>query len=311
MRILITGGAGFIGSNLARFLTMKDHKVRVIDNLSTGKMENLNEIIEKIDFFEVDITEEKSLERTFKDIDYVIHLAAVTSVQKSLEEPDLTFKVNIEGTNNILKFSEKLKVRKIIFASSCAIYGNPKILPVPEDSEFSPLSPYAESKINGEKLCFEFLKKGIDIVILRFFNVFGPKQDADSPYSGVISKFIKKILKGERPIIYGDGEQTRDFVYVDDVLSAVEKALLSKAVARVFNIGSGKRYSVNQIFEILKRISDFKEEPEYKEERKGEVRHTLADISRARIELGWKPEISIEEGLKRTFEYIKGGKLNE
>lgn len=310
MKILITGGAGFIGSNLVRFLTLKDYKVRVIDNLSTGKMENLNGIIERIDFFPADITEEKVLERTFKDIDYVIHLAAVTSVQKSLEEPDLTFKVNVEGTNKIIKFSEKFNVKKIIFASSCAIYGNPSKLPVSEDSELSPLSHYAESKVNGEKLCLEFLKKGIDIVILRFFNVFGPKQDGDSPYTGVISNFIKKILKGERPVIYGDGEQTRDFVYVDDVLSAIERALFSQTESSVFNIGSGKRYSVNQIFEILKRISGFKGEPEFKEERKGEVRHTLADISRARRELCWKPEISIKEGLRRTFEYIKGGVFN-
>lgn len=307
MKILITGGAGFIGSNLARAFVLKNYKVRVVDNLSTGKMENLNGIIEKIEFLPADITDEKAMEGTFKHIDHVIHLAAITSVQKSLEDPDLTFKVNVEGTRNILKFSEKFNVRKLIFASSCAIYGNPEKLPVSEDSKLFPLSPYAESKVEGENSCLEFLKKGINIVILRFFNVFGLKQDADSPYSGVISNFAKKILKGERPVIYGDGKQTRDFVYVDDVLSAIEKALFSKSETRIFNIGSGKGYSVNQIFEILKKISGFKGEPEFKEERKGEVRHTLADISKAQIELRWKPEISIEDGLKRTFEYIKGG----
>lgn len=306
MKVLITGGAGFIGSNLAEYLIRKGCKVKIIDNLSTGKIDNLKEVAENIELKTGDITDITAFKDIFEGIDYVVHLAAVTSVQKSLEEPDLTYKVNLEGTRNTLEFSEKFKIKRFVFASSCSIYGNPKKLPVSEEAELSPLSPYADSKVKGERICFDYLKRGLDIVILRFFNVFGPRQDAESQYSGVISRFIKKILNSENPIIYGDGEQTRDFVYVEDVLNAIEKALTSKLVKnRVFNIGSGQRHSVNQIFNILKEISSFNGRPEFMERRKGEVRHTLADISRAERELGWKPKISIDEGLRRTFEYMK------
>ncbi len=309
MKIVITGGAGFIGSNLARLLVANSYKVRIFDNLSTGKIDNLKEVIEDIEFVLGDIADTNMLKKVLKGIDYVVHLAAITSVQRSLEEPDLTYKVNFEGTKQLLEFSEKFSVKKFIFASSCAIYGNPRILPISEDHEPSPLSPYAESKLSGEKICIEHLKRGLDIVILRFFNVYGPKQDSNSPYSDVISRFIKRILNGEPPIIYGDGDQTRDFVYVDDVLSVIEKTLLSKKTEnRIFNIGSGKRYSVNQIFRILKELSGFEGEPEYKEARRGEIRHTIANISRAEKEIDWKPRISIEEGLKRTFEYMKESK---
>lgn len=306
MRILITGGAGFIGSNLVEYLIRNGFKVKIIDNLSTGKIDNLRGVAENIELRIGDIADTIAYKDFFEGIDYVVHLAAVTSVQKSLEDPDLTYKVNVEGTRNILEFSEKFKIKRFIFASSCSIYGDPKNLPVSEEAEFSPLSPYADSKVKGEKICFDYMKKGLDIVILRFFNVFGPKQDAESPYSGVISRFIKKILNSENPIIYGDGEQTRDFVYVEDILNAIEKALTSKlANNRVFNIGSGQRHSVNQIFNILKEISSFNGRPEYMDRRKGEVRHTLADISKAERELCWKPKISIDEGLRRTFEYMK------
>ncbi len=309
MKVLITGGAGFIGSNLTFLLVKKGYGVRIIDNLSTGKMENLKEVRDKIEFIHGDITDKKILEESLQGVDYVVHLAAITSVQKSLEEPELTFEVNFEGTQKLLELSEKFSIKKFIFASSCAIYGNPQILPVSEECPPSPLSPYAESKLSGEKVCVEYLKRGLDIVILRFFNIYGPKQDPDSPYSGVISRFIKMILNGKPPVIYGDGEQTRDFVYVNDVLSALEMILLRGAKeSRIFNIGSGKRYSVNQIFRILKKISGFEGKPKYEEGRKGEVRHTLADISRAVKEINWKPLIHIEEGLKRTFEYIKENK---
>lgn len=307
MRVLITGGAGFIGSNLASFLISKGYRVRIIDNLSTGKIENLSDLINKIEFILGDITNNNILQRVLEDIDFVVHLAAVTSVQKSVEEPELTYKVNSEGTMKILELSEKFKIKRFVFASSCAIYGNPEKLPVAENSEPAPLSPYAESKLQGEKLCLNYLEKGLDCVILRFFNVFGPKQDSESPYSGVISIFIKKILKNENPVIYGDGEQTRDFIYVDDVLSAIEKAMHSKITdERIFNIGSGNRYSVNHLFKILKELSGFKGEPEYREGRKGEVRHTLADISKAEKFLGWRPEIAFQEGLLRTLKYMKG-----
>jgi UDP-glucose 4-epimerase len=306
MNVLITGGAGFIGSNLAKFLVGKGYKVRIIDNLSTGKLENIKEFSENLDFLEGDITDLKTFKRALEDMDFLIHLAAITSVQRSMEEPGLTYKVNFEGTKIALELSEKFRIKRFIFASSCAIYGNPEKLPVSEDFEPSPLSPYAETKLYGEKMCLEYLKKGLDVIILRFFNVFGPKQDADSPYSGVISRFIKRILEGKSPIIYGDGEQTRDFIFVNDVTSLIEKALLkSLSDIRIFNIGSGKRYSVKRVFEILKEISGFKGDPEFEEGRKGEVRHTQADIRRAEKEFEWKPEISIEEGLKITYKYMK------
>lgn len=306
MKILITGGAGFIGSNLASFLVSKGYRVRIIDNLSTGKIENISDLMERVEFISGDITDSNLLKNVLEDIDFVVHLAAITSVQRSMEDPELTYKVNSEGTVKILELCEKFKIKRFIFASSCAIYGNPEKLPVSEDSEPSPLSPYAESKLLAEKFCLDYLRKGLDSVVLRFFNVFGPKQDAESPYSGVISIFIKKILKGESPVIYGDGEQTRDFIYVDDVLSAIEKAMNSKlSKERVFNIGSGNRYSINYTFEILKKISRFSGMPEFKEERRGEIRHTLADISKAEKILGWKPEIPFQEGLLRTFEYMR------
>ncbi len=308
MIVLITGGTGFIGSNLSKRLISKGMEVRIIDNLSTGKMENIKDIKEGVSLTIGDILNVDLLEKVVRSIDYVVHLAAITSVQKSIENPDLTYEVNVEGTRHVLEFSKRCGVKRVVFASSCAVYGNPTILPVSEESELSPLSPYSESKIRGEELCLQYLRDGLDVVVLRFFNVFGPKQHASSPYSGVISSFINKILNGEKPLIYGDGEQTRDFIYVDDVVHAIEKALFSNALKyRVYNIGRGESFSVNQIFEIIREISNFKGEPGFREPRKGEVRHTLADISRAKEYLGWRPEVNLKDGLKRTFEYMAGG----
>ncbi|MEW6456890.1 MAG: SDR family oxidoreductase [Acidobacteriota bacterium] len=304
-KILVTGGAGFIGSNLAEYLLKKNYDIRILDNLSTGKIENIKDFLNSAEFQKGDLTNPKDLKKSLKNIECVVHLAAIPSVERSVKDPLLTNKANVEGTLNLLVAARETKVSKIIFASSSSIYGDTPELPKKESFMPNPLSPYAISKVTGEYYCKVFKKiYNLDVIILRFFNIFGPKQDPLSPYSGVISIFINKIRKNEKPEIFGDGSQTRDFTYIENVNEAIEKSInVSNPEEIIFNIGCGNRYSVNDLFQNLKEITGFKENPIYREPRKGDVKDSQANIELAKKFLGWKPKVDFKEGLKKTVEY--------
>ena len=293
MKILVTGGAGFIGSNLVDKLINEGYKVFVIDNLSSGKKENLNK---KAIFYKADICNLNKIFPLFKGIDYVFHLAANPRVLFSVENPIESHKVNVDGTLNVLYASYKNKVKRLIFASSSAVYGDIKKLPLREDMKPNTISPYGLHKLIGEYYCKLFSNiYNLETVCLRYFNVYGPKMDPEGPYALVIGKFLK-LKKENKPLtIYGDGKQTRDFIYVDDVAKANILAMKSKKVGKgeVINICSGKNYSINYIAKLIggKKI--------YLPARKGEMKHTLGDNSLAKKLLGWKPKVNLEEGIKR------------
>ena len=298
MKILVTGGAGFIGSNLVDMLINEGYKVFVIDNLSGGKKENLNK---KAIFYKDDIYHLNKILPLFKEIDYVFHLAANPRVVFSVENPIESHKVNVDGTLNVLYASYKNKVKRLIFASSSAVYGNIKKLPLKENTIPHPISPYGLHKLIGEFYCKLFSNLyNLETVCLRYFNVYGPRMDPEGPYALVIGKFLK-LKKENKPLtIYGDGKQTRDFVYIDDVVWANILAMKSKKVGKgeVINICSGKNYSISYIAKLIggKKV--------YLPPRKGEVRHTLGDNSLAKKLLNWQPKIDLEEGIKRCREYF-------
>jgi UDP-glucose 4-epimerase len=297
MKILVTGGAGFIGSNLVDKLIDEGHKVFVIDNLLSGKKENINR---KAIFYKADICHLDKISPLFKGVDYVFHLAANPKVVFSVENPIESNQINVDGTLNVLYASYKNKVKRLIFASSAAVYGNIKKLPLKENMTPKPISPYGLHKLIGEYYCKLFSNLyNLETVCLRYFNVYGPRMDPNGPYALVIGKFLK-LRKENRPLtIYGDGKQTRDFVYVDDVIKANILAMKSKKVGsgEVINICSGRNYSINYIAKLIggKKI--------YLPARKGEMKHTLGDNSLAKKLLGWKPEISLEEGVGKLFHY--------
>ena len=299
MRILVTGGAGFIGSHLVDRLVKENHKVVVIDNLTTGKKENVNP---QADFYNLDICDFEKIKPLFKNIDFVFHLAAIPQVPVSVEDPVRTSKVNILGTINVFKAAIEAKVKRIIFASSSSVYGNQEKLPFKEDMKPNPISPYALQKLVGEQFAKLFTKLyGIPIISLRYFNVYGPRIDFNSDYSLVIGKFLKQKAEGKPLTIFGDGEQTRDFCYIDDVVDATIKAMESEKLegGEVINIGSGKSYSINYLADLIggKR--------KYLAPRKGDVKHTQADITLAKKLLAWQPKISFEEGLKKVQEWLE------
>lgn len=301
-RVVITGGAGFIGSNLVAELAKKN-EVIVIDSLSTGKLENIKHLVdsEKIILKEGDIRDFEILKSNFRNIDYVFHQAAMVSVQKSIEDPILTNEVNVNGTLNILLAARDEGAKKVIYASSCAIYGDSPILPKKEDMFPMPLSPYAVSKLIGEYYCQVFTEVyGVPTISLRYFNVYGPRQDANSEYAAVIPKFIKRVLERKSPIIYGDGEQTRDFIFVKDVVNANIRAAEKNATG-VFNIASGRKISINKLANLIMEIMKRNPNLFYEKPRLGEIKDSLADISKAMKELNFRPEFSIEEGLKETI----------
>jgi UDP-glucose 4-epimerase len=293
MKILVTGGAGFIGSNLVDKLIDEGYKVFIIDNLSSGKKENINK---KAVFYKADICHLDKILPLFKEIDYVFHLAANPRVIFSVENPIESHKVNVDGTLNVLYASYKNRVKRLIFASSSAVYGDIKKLPLKENITPNPISPYGLHKLIGEYYCKLFSNiYNLETVCLRYFNVYGPRMDTSGPYALVIGKFLK-LRKENKPLtIYGDGKQTRDFIYVDDVVKANILAMKSKKVGRgeIINICSGKNYSINYIAKLIggKKI--------YFSARKGEIKHALGDNSLAKKLLGWKPEISLEEGIEK------------
>lgn len=305
---LVTGGAGFIGSHIAQALAAGGARVRVIDDLSTGHRENLEEIGGEIDFHQASLADEKALRRALEDVELVFHEAAIPSVPRSVKNPVETHVACVDATFSLLNAARSSNVRRIVYAASSSAYGDQPTLPKEEEMRPDPLSPYAVAKLVGEYYCQVFTRAyNLETVCLRYFNVFGPRQDPSSEYSGVISRFIAALLKGEQPVIYGDGEQSRDFTYIADVVAANMRASESStAVGRVINFARGERTTLNQLLETLKSITGRNDvQADYREPRTGDVRHSLADITRARKLLGYEPQTSLEEGLRRTIDWWK------
>jgi len=306
-KCLVTGGAGFIGSHLVDGLIEKGHQVRVFDNLSAGKKENLSHLKSKIDFVLGDLRNREALEKACRGIDYVFHAAALRAVLRSVDDPSETNDVNVTGTLNLLLAAREKAVKRVIFSSSSSIYGETEKFPSQETDLPKPESPYAASKIMGEYYCAIFASLyDLETVSLRYFNVFGPRQNPESKYSAVIPIFIESLLKGMSPEIHWDGQQKRDFHYVDSVVYANLSAMSVKNVSgQVFNIGSSKEYSILQVFENLKRILNIKDiEPIFKPKREGDVRRTLADTSKAKRLLDFKIQTRFETGLENTVKWF-------
>lgn len=303
-KVVITGGAGFIGANLAEELAT-NNSVIIIDDLSTGKKENLTDLSGKnVEFVEGGIGELSLLERLFRNVDFVFHQAAISSVHKSIENPLATNEVNITGTLNVLLAARDSGVKKVVYASSAAVYGDTPALPQREEMMSNPQSPYAVTKLVGEYYCQAFQAVyGLPTVSLRYFNAYGPKQDPNSEYSAVIPRFIKSLSEEKPPIVFGDGEQTRDFVFVSDVVQANILAAESDAHG-VFNVGQGQSIAIKKLAELISRI--MKKDPGviYKEARVGDIRHSLADISKAGL-FGYRPRYDLEQGLRETINKLQ------
>ena len=298
---LVTGGAGFIGSHLIDRLINEGFEVRVLDNFSTGKLENINAHLgnPRFHLFKGDIRKRGTLKEVIKGADYVFHLAAVADIELSMRKPKLVNEVNVTGTLNLLEESLNSNVEKFIFTSSCAVYGEPIYTPIDENHPTNPLSPYGVSKLAAEHYCRVFYEAyGLKTVVLRLFNVYGPRQER-SPYRGVIAEFLKRLKKGEAPIIFGSGEQTRDFIYVADVIEALMLTLKNKFCAGVtLNIGSGVETSINEVAEKLIEIFGLRIKPIHLEARAGDIKRSYASINRAKETLGFRVSMSLEDGLK-------------
>jgi nucleoside-diphosphate-sugar epimerase len=307
---LITGVAGFIGSSLARAVLAQGDQVRGIDNLSTGKRENIAEIESKIDFREADLADLNALHDACRGVDYLFHEAAIPSVPKSVLDPLGSNRANVDATVHVLIAARDAKVNRVVYAASSSAYGDTPTLPKHEAMPPNPISPYAVAKLASEYYMTSFYRcYGLETVCLRYFNIFGPRQDPSSPYSGVLAKFITQMLHGEQPTILGDGKQSRDFTYIDNVISAnllAAKAPASQAAGQVFNVATGTRIDLNETFQTLKKIIGFKAEVNYGPERAGDVKHSLADLSRTEKHLGYKPLVNFEEGLRRTVDWYRG-----
>jgi len=306
---LITGIAGFIGSALARAVLEQGDQVRGIDNLSTGKTENIAEILNRIDFREADLLDMKAVESACTGADYVLHQAAIPSVPKSVLDPLGSNRANVDATVNLLVAARDAKVKRVVYAASSSVYGDTPTLPKHEDMPPNPISPYAVAKLASEYYMVSFYRcYGLETVCLRYFNIFGPRQDPSSPYSGVLAKFITQMLKGQQPTIFGDGTQSRDFTYVDNAVEAnllACKAPANQVAGGVFNTASGHRADLNQTFRLLKTLIGYTGDVKYAPERAGDVKHSLADITRAEKYLGYKPKIEFEDGLSRTIEWYR------
>jgi nucleoside-diphosphate-sugar epimerase len=303
MRYVVTGGAGFIGSNIVDELVRRGESVVVLDDLSAGKEDNLAESRTKISFIKGSINDIEAVRRAMQEADYVIHLAARTSVPRSIKDPLETNRVNIEGTLNVLLAARDAKVKRVVLAASSSAYGETPTLPKVETMQPEPISPYGVTKYVCELYAQMFGRVyALQNVSLRYFNVFGPRQDPSSPYSGVLSKFCTAFLEGTEPSVYGDGEQTRDFTYIDNVVQATLLACLAPAASgKVFNVGTGDRISLNQTLELLRKISGNKLEANYDAPREGDIRDSQADIALSRELLGYDPTVNFVEGLRRTF----------
>jgi len=306
-KYLVTGGAGFIGSHLVETLVNKGQHVRVLDNFLTGRRENLVEFLDKIDLIEGDMRDFSTCERALDGVDYVLHQAALPSVPRSIEDPVLTNAINVGGTLNLLVASKEAKVKKIVFASSSSVYGDDPNLPKKEGTEGVPLSPYAVTKLMGENYMRVFSEiYGLGTVSLRYFNIFGPRQDPFSQYAAVIPNFITKVIAGESPKIYGDGEQSRDFTNVANVVKANLLAVESEDISgEVFNIACGDRITVNTLFKKIRQFFQKDIDPIYVDPRPGDILHSFADIAKAQKMLGYEPAITFDDGLKETIQWYR------
>ncbi|HWQ34858.1 MAG TPA: SDR family oxidoreductase [Blastocatellia bacterium] len=304
---LVTGGAGFIGSHICTALVERGARVRVLDNLLTGKRANLAHLAGKIEFIEASITDEEATRRACEGVSIVFHQAAIPSVPRSVKEPRLNHEANVNGTFNVLMAARDAGVKRVVYAASSSAYGETEELPKRETMLPAPLSPYAAAKLVGEYYCQVFTRVyGLETVALRYFNVFGPRQDPSSPYSGVISKFVTSLLNGEAPVIFGDGEQSRDFTYIDNVVDANLRAAEAPAAAgEVMNVAIGERITLNQLLAELQQIIGTNLKAKYAETRAGDVRHSLADITKAQRLLGYTPLVGLAEGLRRTVEWYR------
>jgi UDP-glucose 4-epimerase len=297
--ILVTGGAGFIGSHLVRELVESGYSVRVLDNLSNGSLENIRDVLGSIEFIKGDIRDKNVVEEALKGVDAVVHLAALIDVAESVEKPELYLEVNVNGTFNMTKASRK--VSAFIFASTCAVYGEPVKIPIGEEHPLNPKSPYAATKIAGEAFVQAYGNLyGYRPVILRLFNVYGPRQS--KAYAGVITEFVKRATSGEPPIIFGDGEQTRDFVNIRDVTKAIIKALDSDNASGIYNVGSGVAVTINDLAHLILKLAGKENvEPIHGPPRPGDIKHSQANINRAKKELGYYPTVSLEEGIREIL----------
>ena len=306
---LITGVAGFIGSSLARAVLTRGDRVRGVDNLSTGHRENVADILDRIDFREADITDLDAMHKACAGVDFVLHQAAIPSVPKSVLDPLGSNRANVDGTVNVLVAARDAKVKRVVYAASSSAYGDTPTLPKHENMKPDPISPYAVAKLASEQYMISFYRcYGLETVCLRYFNIFGPRQDPSSPYSGVLAKFITQMLRGEPPTINGDGEQSRDFTYIDNAVDANLLACTApaqKAAGEMFNVATGRRVTLNETFKALQGLTGYKGQPKYGAERGGDIKHSLADISKAEAGLGYKPKVDFEEGLRRTVEWYR------
>jgi nucleoside-diphosphate-sugar epimerase len=303
---LVTGGAGFIGSHLCEELARRGETVRVVDSLITGKRANLAHV-PNVEFIQGDLADFAVAARAVQGVDYVLHQAAIPSVPRSVEDPITSNRANIDASLNLLVAARDAKVKRVVYAGSSSAYGNSPTMPKVETMPTAPLSPYALQKLVAEQYCQMFTTLyGLETVTIRYFNVFGPRQDPSSPYSGVISLFIKALFEGQRPKIFGDGEQTRDFTYVANVVDGVLRACQAKdASGEVINVATNGRVSLNTLFTTLKGLVGASVEPIYNEPRAGDVRDSQADISKAARLLGYKPLVTFDQGLKNTVEWYR------
>lgn len=305
MKCLVTGGAGFIGSHLVRALLNKGHEVRVLDNYSTGKQENIEGLA--VEALEGDVRDYFLMQHAVQDMDYVFHLAALASVGRSLRDPLTTHSVNETGTLTVLEAARKAGVKRVVYAASSSAYGNSPLLPKCETAKPEPASPYAVSKLTGEHYCRVYWEAfDLPTACVRYFNVFGPRQDPQSEYAAVIPRFIDAALNGRQPVIYGDGSQSRDFTYVENAVQAtILAASTPQAAGQVINVACGERRSLLQVVELLEDFLADRIEPKFEAARAGDVKHSQADIELARLLLGYEPEIGFKEGLKETVEWFR------
>ena len=303
---LVTGGAGFIGSHLAEELVRRGERVRVVDSFVTGKRANLAHL-SAVELIEGDLADLAVAQRAVEGVDYVLHQAAIPSVPRSVEDPVTSNRANIDASLNVLVAARDAGVRRLVYAGSSSAYGNTPTLPKVETMPTNPLSPYALQKLVAEQYCQMFTRLyGLETVTIRYFNVFGPRQDPSSPYSGVISVFIRALVEGRQPTIYGDGGQTRDFTYVANVVDGVLKACTAAgASGEVINVATAGRISLNQLFRAVKDLTGASVEPVYASERAGDVRDSQADISKARRLLGYEPSVTLEQGLEKTVAWFR------